>query len=264
MDGEIPLPVVRLPESHTILSALLTFVFPVPAVLPPTTEQILELLSVAQKYEMTTTLTRIRDCASRHNPNFVCAKTALDVYSLAWKYELLEEAIPAAEQTLKAPMTIDNYEDKLDVMPITALCELWYYRVQVLDNLDKSFETEFSKSDVYQNLANIGCVEIDKSGIPLWLGRFLGSVLQNPARLDLITFHLALSSHISSSSGGCEQCVSIPGKTIREFWAALTAFVHENIKKVSLLLYATCDESHIIHRLNWISDSRKTLKVLSM
>jgi hypothetical protein len=96
-----PFPVVQLPEGHTILSSLLTFVFPVPSVLPPTIEQFLELLSVAQKYEMATTLARIRDCASRRDPSFISAETALRVYSLAWNYGLREETILAARATLK-------------------------------------------------------------------------------------------------------------------------------------------------------------------
>lgn len=40
----------------TIISSLLTFLFPVPPVLPPTIEETLELLSMAQKYQMATTL----------------------------------------------------------------------------------------------------------------------------------------------------------------------------------------------------------------
>jgi hypothetical protein len=148
---------------HTILSSLLTFVFPVPSVLPPTIEQILELLSVAQKYEMATTLTRIRDCASRRDPPFICAETALHVYSPARNYDILEETLLAAKETLKAPMTIDTYEDKLDFISIPALCELWDYRVQVLDNLGSDFYTRVSKSEVFQSLTKIGCVELGKS-----------------------------------------------------------------------------------------------------
>ncbi|KAH9058221.1 hypothetical protein EDB87DRAFT_943481 [Lactarius vividus] len=129
------LPVIQLAESHTIIFALLTFVFPVPPILPPTIEQILELLSVAQKYEMTTTLIRIRDCASRRDPPFICPETALRVYSLAHEYGLLEEACQAAEETLKSPMTIQSFGDKLDIIHGAALSDLWKYRQQVLANI---------------------------------------------------------------------------------------------------------------------------------
>ncbi len=270
MDGETKdepsLPVVQLAESHAIISSLLTFVFPVPPVLPPTIEQILELLSVAQKYEMATTLIRIRDCASRRDPKFICAKTASYVYSLAWKYGLLEEALLAAEETLKSPMTIQNFEDKLDILPSVALYKLWKYRRRVLENLDISLSTDhfFFDSEVYQVLsdADLDCVEISESAkIPLWLDQYLDSVLVDPAYVDLTTFHLALSSHVSSmgtSSDDCEHCTSISGETIRDFWTALTAVIHESIRKVgSTTLNATCDKSQLIHRLNRISRSHK-------
>src|ERR1700761_5804533 len=45
-------PIVHLNENRAILSSLLTFIFPVSPTLPPTTEKTMELLSVAQKYEM--------------------------------------------------------------------------------------------------------------------------------------------------------------------------------------------------------------------
>ncbi|KAH9007872.1 hypothetical protein EDB84DRAFT_1426188, partial [Lactarius hengduanensis] len=256
VDGETQLPVIQLPENCTILSTLLTFVFPVPSVLPSTTEQILELLSVAQKYEMTTTLDRIRDCASRRNPNFVCAETALEVYSLAWKYGLFEEALRAAEETLKIPMTIDNYEDKLTIIPVPALCELWNYRVQVHNNLNTGFNSEFAKSEVYQSLANLDCVggsvEINESsGIPLWIGRYLYSVLEDLARLDLSTFLLAQSSHVSSTGTGkgtssdrCKHCMSIPAEMTCSFWTALTTFVHKSIKKAEPKFSLTQDKKN--------------------
>ncbi|KAI9436795.1 hypothetical protein BJY52DRAFT_1327715 [Lactarius psammicola] len=245
MDVGTPLPVIQLPESHTILSTLLTFVFPVPSVLPPTIVQILELLSVAQKYEMTTTLARIRDCASRRNPNFISTETALDVYCLAWNYGLLQETLEAAEVTLKSPMTIQDFEDKLDIMSGVTLYELWKYRQRVLQNLHVGLNTtEFFNSEVYQILsdADLECVEfsgyLEHPGIPLWLNEYLESVAEDPTRVDLTTFHLALSSHVSSTgtgmgtlSGGCRHCTSIPGKTIREFWTALTSFVCESIRK---------------------------------
>jgi hypothetical protein len=59
VDVKTVLPVIQLTEGYATLSTLLTFVFPVPSVLPPTIEEILELLSVAQNYEMVATLTRI-------------------------------------------------------------------------------------------------------------------------------------------------------------------------------------------------------------
>ena len=97
-NGKTSLPVVCLPEGHRIISGLPTFLFPVPPVLPPTREQTLELLSAVQKYQVSTALARIRDCAARRQPRleFTCFETTLKDYSLAWKYGLLEEALLAA------------------------------------------------------------------------------------------------------------------------------------------------------------------------
>ena len=158
-------------------------------VLPPTMEQILELLSVAQKYEMTTTLTRIRDCLSRRDSSIICAETALHVYSLAWNYGLLEEKILAATETLEIPMTIDAYEDKLDLISIPALCELWDYREQVRDNLSSEFYKGVSNSEVFQCLTKLVCVEISRSSkIPLWLDNYLRTIPEDPAFLTLSHF----------------------------------------------------------------------------
>ena len=49
---EASLPTVQLPEGGEILHCLLAFIFPVTPFVPQTPEDILELLSVAQKYQM--------------------------------------------------------------------------------------------------------------------------------------------------------------------------------------------------------------------
>ncbi|KAH9174325.1 hypothetical protein EDB89DRAFT_565208 [Lactarius sanguifluus] len=222
-DTLLQVPVVPVAENHTIISSLLTFVFPVSPILPPTIEQILELLSVAEKYRMATALIRIRDCASRRDPPFICSENALHVYCLASNYGLLKETLEAAEVTLKSPMTIEDLEDKLDTMLGVTLYKLWTYRQRVLDNLYVSLLSaeEFFGSGVYRILhsANLACVELSD---------------YDPACLDLTTFHLALSSHVSPTGSRCEHCTSIPHKTIREFWAALTAVVRESTRKAEL------------------------------
>ena len=63
-NGEEPLPVVNIPESKETLYSLLTFIFPVTPALPPTAEKIMELLAVAQKYEMNSVVSHIRGAIS--------------------------------------------------------------------------------------------------------------------------------------------------------------------------------------------------------
>src|SRR6266404_5135898 len=59
--GDKPLPVVvKLSDRGAVIFSLLTFIFPVSPVLPATPEMIMELLSVAQKYQMDAVLTHIR------------------------------------------------------------------------------------------------------------------------------------------------------------------------------------------------------------
>src|SRR6266702_2912144 len=94
-----PLPVVELPESKATLYSLLTFISPVVPVLPSTTEKIMELLAVAQKYQMDSVLAHIRGAIARQDPPFLRPETAFHVYFLAQQHELHQEALQAARVT---------------------------------------------------------------------------------------------------------------------------------------------------------------------
>ncbi|KAI9452355.1 hypothetical protein BJY52DRAFT_1124459, partial [Lactarius psammicola] len=137
-EEQAPLPVVELPESGAILHSLLTFIFPVTRILPSTTESIMELLAMAQKYRMDSVSTHIRDAISRQDPPFILPKTALHVYFLAQKYELHQEVVQAARSTLRLSMTIEDLEDKIDFMPGVYLRELWKYHERVRKDLASS------------------------------------------------------------------------------------------------------------------------------
>jgi hypothetical protein len=75
------LPVVQLPESGEILHCLLTFIFPVPPLVPSTPEEIMKLLFIAQKYQMETALTHIRGCIARQNSLPTRLEPALHIYA---------------------------------------------------------------------------------------------------------------------------------------------------------------------------------------
>ena len=66
--------VVQLPVEGAILFSLLTYIFPVPPVLPSTVEQTMELLSVAQMYKMDVALTHIRIHIAQQEPPFIGKK----------------------------------------------------------------------------------------------------------------------------------------------------------------------------------------------
>jgi BTB/POZ domain len=129
--GETSLPVVPLPESGATLHSLLTFVFPVTFWIPLSIERAMELLSVAQKYQMASVLDHIRGRIARQNPPSTDRDSALHTYSLAQKYGLHQEALQAAQAMLKYPMNIGDLEDKLDMMPGASLYELWKYYEKV-------------------------------------------------------------------------------------------------------------------------------------
>ena len=123
---EASFPVVQLPESGENLLGLLTFIFPVSPLLPSTPEENMELLSVAQKYQMGTALIHIRGSMSRQNLLPTRLEPALHIYSLAQKYGLRQEALLAARTILNYPFTIDFFENKFDIMPSAFLFSLFF------------------------------------------------------------------------------------------------------------------------------------------
>jgi hypothetical protein len=227
-------PIVHLNENCTVLSGLLTFIFPVSPALPPTAEQTMELLSVAHKYEMDSVVTHIRDHISRQDPPFVRPENALCVYSLAQKYRLREEALQAARMSLTSTMTIEDLDDKLDIMPGSFLHELWKYHQRVRGSLMLDL-IEFRRSGARGTLKGLHCNKTSSFGYPSWLDDYFELMAKSPAAFDLTRFHMTLLRHSAagSFSSGCSHCASIPIETIQLFWAALTAVVHKSFKSVS-------------------------------
>ncbi|KAI9450631.1 hypothetical protein BJY52DRAFT_1301738 [Lactarius psammicola] len=224
---------IQLNESYTILSSLFTFIFPVSPALPPTIEQTLELLSVAQKYEMDT------------DPPFIHPENAFYVYSLAQKYRLRDEALQAARMTLNITMTIEDLEDKLDVMPGSFLHELWKYHQRVRGSLMLDL-IEFRRSGARGTLKDLECKKLSSFGYPSWLDDYIVSIAKSPAAFDLTRFHMALTRHsaLGGFSSGCSDCASIPIETIQLLWTALTAVVNKSLKGAGAGLSLVEEEPH--------------------
>ena len=238
-NGEEPLPVVNIPESKEILYSLLTFIFPVTPALPPTPEKIMELLAVAQKYEMNSVLSHIRCAISRQDPPFLRLETAFHVYFLAQQYELHQEAVQAARVTLRLPMTIEGLGDKLDFAEMTGayLHELWKYHKQVRNEL-KSALLEFRNSSLPNDVKTLRCTNLyyGNSSSPQWLYDYVNTVGETPHRFDLTEFENARTCHVqntlsSTSSRACS-CATMLSQVKRSFWEAFTAVVHRTIEKV--------------------------------
>ncbi|KAH9053905.1 hypothetical protein EDB87DRAFT_145037 [Lactarius vividus] len=233
--SEGPFPVVKLPESKATIYSLLTFIFPVTPILPSATETIMELLAVAQKYQMDSVLTRIRGIISRQDPPFIRPETALHIYFLAQKYEIHQEVLRAARVTLRLLMTIESLEDKLDFPGMTGsyLLELWKYHQRVRTNL-KSGGIEFRNSGLPDVVNGLRCNTPYTSpyidSFPRWLDDYIGSIAETPYLFDLIEFESTWARHIQSNNSSCS-CVGISSQVIRIFWEALTDVVHRAIGK---------------------------------
>lgn len=256
-------PVVQLPMDGEILFSLLTFIFPVPPVLPSTVEQVMELLSVAQIYKMDIILTHIRNHIAQQEPPFIREETAFLIYSLSQKHALCTEALQAARCTLSfSSLTIQNLaeEHKLDMMSGSSLHELWKYHQRVRSNITIDLR-EFKKSSALTVLGDSGCESLADSGLPDWLDNYISGIgtALVPAFLDLADFHVKLVEHIERqrSNGGCASCSGMLGKKIRVIWEALTAAVHGSIVKVRVIYVIAppqgpehlCRLRHIFHFL---------------
>ena len=228
------LPSIQISENRDILSSLLSFILPVSPVLPPTTEQIMELLSVAQKYEMIPTLTRIRETVALLDTPFILPETALNIYSLAQRHGLNREIVQAVRMALAFPITIEDLEDQLDIMPGAYLHLLWKYYQRVRINL-RSDLTAFRTNGAHSTLAGLTCSTATNSGIPSWLDDYIASIAEDPSLFSLTEFHMCLTRHVVTTpqSSGCEACATTPTKTIRGFWKAFTAVVNGSMTKVS-------------------------------
>ena len=241
-NAEAPLPVVQLPESGKILHSLLTFTFPVTPLLPSTPEEIMELLSVAQKYQIGIALTHIR---ARQN-SLTNVESALHIYALAQKYGLRPEALQAARAILlKQAMTIEAFDDKLDIMPGASLYELWKYHERVRAILASDLAI-FRMFRAHGTIAGLRCHELSSSQIPSWLDLYIESIGNTPNLFDLVEFSTAMVRHVTTtnikvkgSKASCE-CASIPSQTIRDFWEALESAVHGSFEKASVIDIPSC------------------------
>jgi hypothetical protein len=231
---EASLPVVQLPKRGEIIHCLLTFIFPVIPLLPSTPEGVMELLSDALAYQMGSVLSRIRDRIARSCPLPTHLGPALRVYSIAQEYGLRHEALHAARTTLNYPMTIEGFDNKLDIMPGASLYELWKYHERVRATLASDL-TKFRESGAGGTMTGVRCLEHSSSQIPRWLDQYIESIGNAPNLFDSVEFNVALTHHIKHTRRRCE-CTSIPGETIRAFWEALASIVRNGLEKVSAIL----------------------------
>ncbi|KAF8262675.1 hypothetical protein EI94DRAFT_663172 [Lactarius quietus] len=224
--NEEHLPEVQLSDGSTILSSLLSYVFPIPPVLPSTLEETMELLSVAQKYEMSSVLTHIRGSLALQDPPFIRQENAFLAYSFAQRSGLRKEAAQAARLTLKFNLTIESLEEELRTIPGAYLHELWKYHKRVQTEL----LSDLSASTFNAVLAGFKCTR------GTWVRTYVRSIIGNPSLFDPIEFQMALARHITSKTcyllvDACPSCAKISVEELRTFWVALAAVVHRCMEK---------------------------------
>jgi hypothetical protein len=232
--AEESLPVVQLAESGDVLHKLLTFIFPVTPLMPSTTEETMELLSVAQKYQMGSVLVHMRAIIARHHSLPTRLKPALLIYSLAHKYGLRPELLRSARIIGNYPMTPEDYDNKFDIVPRVPLFELWKYHEKSRAILASDL-TKFKALGARGILMGLGCRESSAHPLPSWIDQYIESIGNAPNQFDLVEFNIIMARHISENRDGC-RCASIPGQTIRAFWAALAAVVNGSYEKVSVVV----------------------------
>jgi hypothetical protein len=237
------LPVVQLPDGSEIILCLLTFIFPVTPLLPSTLDKTMELLSVAQNYQVGTALSHMRASISQQNSLPTGLKQALHIYSLAQKYRLRREALQSARTIfLKQSMTIEDFGDKLDTMPGDSLYELWKYHERVRAILAPNL-AEFRKSCARGTLTGLRCTELSSSQIPSWLDHYIESVGESPNLFDSAEFNMITARHTKDKAKEVKcECASIPSRTMHDFWEALASVVHGSFELVSAidnLIYRT-------------------------
>jgi hypothetical protein len=268
-DAGASLRVVQLPESSEILHCLLTFILPVTPLLPSTPEEIMELLSVAQKYQMGTALTHIRASIAQQNSLPTSLEPALHGYALAQKYGLRPEALQTARTiSLKQSMTIEDLDDKLDIMPGSSLYELLKYHEKVRAILASDL-AEFTVSRARGTITGLRCTELSPSQIPSWLDQYIESIGKNPNLFDSAELNITMARHLGDSNKERCRCASIPSQTIRDFWEALASVVHGSFEKVSVVDIPSClgCRTSPVHRQSQLylsCENERTLKPKSI
>jgi hypothetical protein len=155
----------------------------------------MELLAVAQKYQMDSVLSHIRGIIARKDPPFIRPETAFAFISLH-KNTNFTKRCSAARVTLRLPMVIEDLGDKLDFPGMTGayLHELWKYHERVRTDL-KSDLLEFRSSGLPEDVKSLRCNTVfqffllsSHNVYPSAMARYLHSVHRGtPHLFDLIS-----------------------------------------------------------------------------
>jgi hypothetical protein len=182
-DSEIVdgLPVVQLTEDAELLHSLVSILYPVPSVIPDSTEKVLYLLAACQKYDMVEAQSYIRAEVNRLAPlGFLppFGNTVFRAYAIASEKGLIPEMEIAGRLTLDKPMTFRTLGEGLRFFQGSALRDLAHFRKRCRDNLItclKSFlEVDApGPSSIWVGCPSASVPEISKFVLPIWLCQVL-------------------------------------------------------------------------------------------
>jgi hypothetical protein len=137
-------------------------------------------------------------------------------------------------------LTIENLDNKLDIMPGASLFELWKYRERVLAILASDLK-DFRASGTRGTITSLRCTKFASYQMPRWIHDYIESIGKAPNLFDSAELNIAMARHIKDKAKdpGCK-CASISSQTIRDFWEALGSVVHGSFEKVCVVGMLSC------------------------
>jgi hypothetical protein len=133
--GAAELSIVPVPEDGAVLNSLISMLYPVPPEIPKSNDDILALLSAAQKYDMVTVQSSIRAEASRRAWLSLRRAEAFRMYAIACSRSLIPEMETAARLTLDYPLTFESLGGALRSFEGWALRDLADFRTRCTRSL---------------------------------------------------------------------------------------------------------------------------------
>ena len=173
-DGAAPdgLPVVHLSEDAEVLNSLISMLYSVAPEIPHSSDNILDLLAAAAKYDMDAAQSSIRAEISRRELLSSTGAGVFRVYAVACNKGLIPEADAAARLTLGYPLTFDSLGNALRLFEGWALRDLAEFRLRSIHGLCSNWNL-FLDCVVGPSKIWVGCptesVDHNNRRLPTWL-----------------------------------------------------------------------------------------------
>lgn len=210
------LPLVHFPEGASILNSLISVMYPVPPEIPDSDDQVLNLLSTCQKYDMSSVQSSIRAEINRRGLLSPTGAEAFRVFAVASKMRLIPEMEATARITLNYPLTFEFLGDVLRSFEPWALRKLvrfhQYCRVNLVSRLWLLSRKYLRPPHVW-----VGCPEANSGALPDWLDNLLVQRHRLTTFADPLPFVnpasfrekylVALQAHVRESD--CSFCMKI-------------------------------------------------------